>query len=271
MSSELARKFQVETRRWIWLIAVLFAIVIMAQYVELPYGNIVSYVLPDGRTQGLLNGSSYSANLSGYHNNADNLTVLRNLNYTSKASDNEKTERASISDEKNLTQDSNFTSGSNSALNNSSLTSKPEDNIVPTPGNVVPGDSSKSPSFTSPLMSPTGVNLSANNPVVSNNPRLKSVNNDTQDRLHKTNGLAAPQSENSPPMKKKPESSQATILSTSDMKDLLQKNRASSYSMVYLKLQLTSISILGMENNVKAGCCLHRFVLVLICVGFPDF
>lgn len=253
MSSELGRKCQVETRRWIWLIAVLFAIVIMAQYAELPYGNTVSYVLPDGRTQALSNGSSPPANLSSYHNNADNLTVLGNLNYTSTTSDNAKTETAKIFGGKNLTQEGNFTSGSNSALNNTSLTSKPKDSIVPTQENGVPGDSSKSPSFASPLMSPIGVNLSTNNPVVSNDPRIKSVNNDTQDRLDKTDELGTQQSNNSPPVKKKPKSSQAAILSISDMKDLLHKNRASSYSMVYLELQLTNISILGRENNMKAG------------------
>ncbi|KAK1397165.1 hypothetical protein POM88_007028 [Heracleum sosnowskyi] len=43
-----------ETRRWIWLIAVLFTIVIMAQYVELPYGNIVSYMLPEAKKPGIL-------------------------------------------------------------------------------------------------------------------------------------------------------------------------------------------------------------------------
>lgn len=232
MSSELARKCQVETRRWIWLIAVLFAIVIMAQYVELPYGNIVSYVLPDGRTQALLSGGSLPDNLSGHHNHADNLTVRGNLNYTSTASDNEKTETATISAGKIFTQESNFTSESNSALKNSSMTRKPKNNIVPTQENGVPGESSKSPSFASPLMSPTGVNLSTNNPVVSNDPRIKSVNNATQDRLPKTDRLGTPQSANSPPVKKKPKSSQATILSISDMKDLLHKNRASSYSMV---------------------------------------
>ncbi|KAK1367785.1 Exostosin domain-containing protein [Heracleum sosnowskyi] len=195
MSSELARKFQGETRRWIWLIAVLFAIVIMAQYVELPYGNIVSYVLPDGRTQAFLNGTSLPANLSSYHNNVDNLTVLGNLNYTSTTSDDDKTQTAKISGGQNSTQESNFTSGSNSALNNTSLTSKPEDDIVPTQENGVP------------------------------------VNNDTLDRLHKTDGLGTAESDNRPPVKKKPKSTQATTLSISDMKDLLNKNRASAYSM----------------------------------------
>ncbi|KAL8107188.1 putative glycosyltransferase At5g03795 [Apium graveolens] len=228
MSSELARKCQVESRRWIWLFAVLFAMVIMVQYVELPYGNIVSYVFPDGRTRALLNGSSLPANLSGYHNNADNLTVLGNLNYTSTASDNEKTETATISVGKNLTQERNFTSGSKSALNNTSLTRKQEDNIVSIQENGVSGNSSKSPSFASPLMSPTEVNLAT---VVSNDPRIKSVNNDTQDRLHKTDGLGTPQSGNSATVKKEPKSSKSTILSLSDMKDLLHKNRASSYSM----------------------------------------
>ena len=249
MSSELGRKCQVETRRWIWLIAVLFAMVVMAQYVELPYGNIVSYVLPDRRPEALINGSSLAANLSSYPNKVDNRTIFGDLNYTSTTLENEKTETAQISGEKSLTQESNLTSGSDSALNKTSLTSKLEENIAPTPENRVPGDSSKSPSLPSPVMSPAGNNLTKNNPVLSNNPRIASVNNDTLDSLNKTDGLGTPQSNKSPPVKKKPKGSQASVLSISDMKDLLHENRASSYSMVYSKLQVTNISILGREKK----------------------
>ncbi|KAL1834629.1 hypothetical protein ACET3Z_004280 [Daucus carota] len=231
MSSELGRKCQVETRRWIWLIAVLFAMVVMAQYVELPYGNIVSYVLPDRRPDALINGGSLAANLSNYPNKVDNRTIFGDLNYTSTTLENEKTETAQISGEKSLTQESNLTSGSDSALNKTSLTSKPEENIAPTPENRVPGDSSKSPSLPSPLMSPAGNNLTKNNPLLSNNPRIASVNNDTLDSLNKTDGLGTPQSNKSSPVKKKPKGSQAAVLSISDMKDLLHENRASSYSM----------------------------------------
>lgn len=270
MSSELGHNCQVETRRWIWLIAVLFAMVIMAQYVELPYGNIVSYVLPDGRTQALLNGTSLRTNLSSYPNNVDNLTVLDNLNYTSTTSDNVKTATAIISDGKNFTQESNFTSRSNTALNNASLTCKTEDNSVPTEENGVPGDSSKTPSSASPLMSPTGVNLSTNNAVLSTDQRISPVNNDAQDRLHKTDGLGTPQSNNSRPMNDKPKSPQGTVLPVSDMINLLHKNRASSYSMVYLELQVTNIFIMGRKNNMKTGSYQYGVVLLLIFLCFPD-
>lgn len=228
MSSELGRICQVETRRWLWLIGIVFAVVLMAQYVELPYGNIISSVLPDGRTQVSEKGS-LPVNLPSYPNKSSNPADLDNLNSTRTTLSNEKTDTVKITEEKNLTQESDSSLVSNSALDDPSLTSKPEDNVVPTEENEISGDSSMSHSLASPIMSPTGVNLTTRD-VMSSAPSISSMNNDAQEKLHNTDGPGSPQSNNNSPVKERPESQEANILSISEMNEMLKKNRASSYS-----------------------------------------
>ncbi|KAL8101655.1 putative glycosyltransferase At5g20260 [Apium graveolens] len=217
MSSELGRICQLETRRWVWLIAVVFAVVVMAQYVELPYGNIISSILPDGRTQISAKGSSLPGDLSTYPNKSSNPTELDNLNSTPTTLSNEKTDTAIITEKKNSTQESDFSLVSNSALDNPSPTSKPEDNVVPTQENGISSDSSMSPSFASSEMSPTGVNLT--------------TKDDTQGKLHNWDEPGTPQINNNSSVRERPKSQEATVLSISEMRDMLKKNRASSHSM----------------------------------------
>ncbi|KAK1372516.1 hypothetical protein POM88_028709 [Heracleum sosnowskyi] len=228
MSSELGRICQVETRRWVWLIAIVFALILMAQYVELPYGNIISSVLPDGRTQVSANGSSLPGIVSSYPNKSSNLTELDNLNST-RTTSIEKTDTSKITEEKNLAQESDPSLISSSTSDNPLLTSKPEDNVVPTQENGISGDSSMPPSFASPVMSATGVNLTTRD-VISSVPSVSSMNNDAREKLHNEDGPGTPQSNNNSSVKERPKSKEATVLSISEMNDMLKKNRTSSHS-----------------------------------------
>ncbi|WOG81401.1 hypothetical protein DCAR_0100548 [Daucus carota subsp. sativus] len=231
MSSELGRICQVETRRWLWLIGLVFAFVLMAQYVELPYGNIISSVLPDGRTQVSEKSSPLPANLSSDTSKSGNTADLDNLNSTRTPLSNVQTDTAKSNEVKNLTQESDSSLVSNSASDNPSLTTKPEDNVVLTQENEILGDIPMSPSSASPVMSPTGVNLTTS-AVISSGPSISPVSNEAQEKVHNTDGPGTSESINNSSVKKRPKSQEVPVLSVSEMNDMLKKIRASSSSTV---------------------------------------
>ena len=231
MSSELGRICQVETRRWLWLIGLVFAFVLMAQYVELPYGNIISPVLPDGRTQVSEKSSPLPANLSSDTSKSGNTADLDDLNSTRTPLSNVQTDTAKSNEVKNLTQESDSSLVSNSALDNPSLTTKPEDTVVLTQENEILGDIPMSPSSASPVMSQTGVNLTTS-AVISSGPSISPVSNDAQEKVHNTDGPGTSESINNSSVKKRPKSQEAPVLSVSEMNDMLKKIRASSSSTV---------------------------------------
>ncbi|XVF35446.1 hypothetical protein REPUB_Repub18cG0146700 [Reevesia pubescens] len=49
MGHEFKSLFQLDTRKLIWLIGITFAVIITFQYLELPYGNVLSTLFPSGK------------------------------------------------------------------------------------------------------------------------------------------------------------------------------------------------------------------------------
>ena len=49
MGHELKSFFQLDTRKLIWLIGITFVVIITFQYLELPYGNVLSTLFPSGK------------------------------------------------------------------------------------------------------------------------------------------------------------------------------------------------------------------------------
>lgn len=107
MGYEISHICQVETRRCIWLVGVVFTMVLMVQYLELPYGNVISSVFSDGKAQVPVSDSSPSSDLSHKTNN---------LNSTGTISANEMANKTKISEEKDIAWENDSVSGKNEAL-----------------------------------------------------------------------------------------------------------------------------------------------------------
>lgn len=107
MGYEISHICQVETRRCIWLVGVVFAMVLIVQYLELPYGNVISSVFSDGKAQVPVSGSSPSSDLSHKTNN---------LNSTGTIFANEMANKTKISEEKDIAWENDSVSGKNESL-----------------------------------------------------------------------------------------------------------------------------------------------------------
>lgn len=79
MGHDFRSMFHMETRRLIWLIATVFAVVLVVQYLELPYGNVISSLFTTGKAP---IGSVSSSHSSFPSQMVANTTLLNGPNST---------------------------------------------------------------------------------------------------------------------------------------------------------------------------------------------
>lgn len=82
MSQKLLTLCQVETRRLIWIIGLLFALILVFQYLELPYGSFLPSLIPAGKVPVLGEGSLQNEDVSPKSKIVGNVSPSSSSNYT---------------------------------------------------------------------------------------------------------------------------------------------------------------------------------------------
>lgn len=69
-----------ETRRLLWFTTLVFSVVLLVQYIELPYGYVLSSLLSLGKSRGSSNGAKNLVNQTSFHGaNSTRINATHNL------------------------------------------------------------------------------------------------------------------------------------------------------------------------------------------------
>ncbi|KAM7493314.1 hypothetical protein LguiB_027923 [Lonicera macranthoides] len=232
MGHEFLHKFPVESRRIVWLIGVLFAMVLVVQYFELPYGNVISSLISSGKAQILSprpesfsNTTLFDGLNSTNMNVADEVHEIANITEISEGHDlslrnDSMVERVKGKDGSELKKakesEYEFSANNGTSERNSSSDENRSINVGPT------GSSFASPPMRAapPLASPIKVDANLGTPPTSErNPSSEKNRSDD----------VGPKVKNS--TKKRFKNQATPVVSISEMNDMLLRSRVSSHSM----------------------------------------
>ncbi|XVE97573.1 hypothetical protein REPUB_Repub03eG0031200 [Reevesia pubescens] len=121
MGHEFKSLFQSDTRKLIWLIGVTFVVIITFQYLELPYGNVLSTLFPSGKVSVEGESSFLARGPSPVESEAvHNVTHSIGLDYNGTYAGNETAHDSQIFEGKDIDLDNDVISETDVGLNKSS-------------------------------------------------------------------------------------------------------------------------------------------------------
>lgn len=250
MRYEISHICQVETRRCIWLVGLVFAVVFMVQYFELPYGDVISSIFSDGNAKVPVNGSSLDLAPEKAKELVDNFSVH------------------------------NISTNKDSSLSST----EPEEDIAPTSrANGNPDTISATPPFAlpqvlppPPLASLTDANTNIQAPLASSSTSNMSVDKFEPKTLDNDEELGSPKSDGDPlssntstpkgpTVTEIPDSLTDGVVTISNMNDMLLRSRATSYSSVRTN-NCSSITVIYTGRWLLNMC----FVLIFLSSLFVE-
>ncbi|KAI7754665.1 hypothetical protein M8C21_026196, partial [Ambrosia artemisiifolia] len=224
-----------ESKRLVWLVAVVFAVIIMFQYFEFPYGDVASSMFTVGRVHPSLSHANQTKSSAESPKSSDNITVFYVSNHTKPVDA--------------------FSNGNNIGV----------ENHIPSNG------STASPPLSLPasLTAPTTVDNTAVSPTTAldNNTIKPEVNGPSSDPVFNkpvTSENRPAVSAGESPAKKVPrvktvhERPIGDIVTLSDMHDILRHNRASVRSMKPLQSSIVDQQLLDAKLQIENAPILNH-------------
>lgn len=234
-------QYILESKRLVWLVAVVFAVVIMFQYFEFPYGDGASSMFSVRRAQPPSIQTNQTKTSAEIPKSLGNVTIFDVSNHSKPV------------DTHTLDKGTNVDIGIEHGIqSNDSITSPPPSSSASlTPPTIVnstvisPSTTSPPPGSSASLTPPKTVNSTVISPAIAlvNNTSRPEVNDTNLDRNFKKPAtsennpvMSAGESplKESPPVKAIHERPIGDIVTLSDMHEILLHNRASVRSMVYI-------------------------------------
>lgn len=119
MGQQLYSLCQVETKKLLWVMGMLFGVIIVFQYFELPYGSALSSLFSAGKVSGVVNSGFPNGNSPSKPNTIGNITFLNGSNSTNTHAIHERSDNIGKSEGMDSKQKNDFLSDRNGSLNNS--------------------------------------------------------------------------------------------------------------------------------------------------------
>ncbi|KAM4087380.1 hypothetical protein ACJW30_10G174000 [Castanea mollissima] len=119
MGQQLYSLCQVETKKLLWVMGMLFGVIIVFQYFELPYGSALFSLFSAGKVSGVGNSGFLNGNSPSKSNTIGNITFLNGSNSTNAHAIHERSDNIGKSEGMDRNQKNDFLSDRNGSLNNS--------------------------------------------------------------------------------------------------------------------------------------------------------
>ncbi|KAI7739849.1 hypothetical protein M8C21_020582 [Ambrosia artemisiifolia] len=233
MGSEV--QYILESKRLVWLVAVVFAVIIMFQYFEFPYGDVASSMFTVGRVHPSLSHANQTKASAESPKSSDNITMFDVSNHTKPVDTLSKGNNIGV--ENHIP--SNGSTASPPLSSPASLTAPTTvDNTAVSPTTALDNDTSKpevngpssDPVFNKPVTSENRPAVLAGESPVKKVPRVKTVH----------------------------ERQIGDIVTLSDMHDILRHNRASVRSMKPLRSSMVDQQLLDAKLQIENAPILNR-------------